>query len=56
MRLGWLEILLFVAILLLLFGSKRIPELMRGLGRGAREFKEGLHGDEKDNKKNDNEP
>jgi sec-independent protein translocase protein TatA len=53
MRLGWVEILLIVAIVLLLFGGKKIPELMKGLGRGAREFKEGLHGDDSPDKKND---
>jgi sec-independent protein translocase protein TatA len=53
MRLGWVEIILIVVILLLLFGAKRIPELMRGLGRGAREFKEGLRGD--DDSKGDKE-
>jgi sec-independent protein translocase protein TatA len=46
MRFGLPEIILIVVILLLLFGAKRIPELMRGLGRGAHEFKEGLRGDE----------
>lgn len=46
-RIGWFEILLIAVILLLLFGGKRIPELMRGLGRGAKEFKDGLHSDEK---------
>lgn len=46
MKLGWIEILLIVAVLLLLFGGKKIPELMRGLGRGTREFKEGLKGDD----------
>jgi sec-independent protein translocase protein TatA len=46
MRLGGLEIVLILAIVLLLFGAKRIPELMKGLGRGAREFKEGLRGDD----------
>ncbi|MBL0061931.1 MAG: twin-arginine translocase TatA/TatE family subunit [bacterium] len=51
MRFGWVEILLIMAIVLLLFGGKRIPELMRGLGRGAKEFKEGLRGDEPDDKK-----
>lgn len=45
MKFGWVEILLIVAIILLLFGARRIPELMRGLGKGAREFKEGLHGE-----------
>ncbi|MCX6601395.1 MAG: twin-arginine translocase TatA/TatE family subunit [bacterium] len=53
MRLGWVEIILIVVILLLLFGAKRIPELLRGLGRGAREFKEGLRGD--DDSKGDKE-
>lgn len=46
MRFGWVEILLIVAIILLLFGGRKIPELLRGLGRGAREFKEGLRGDD----------
>jgi sec-independent protein translocase protein TatA len=49
MRFGWPEILLVLVVVLLLFGGKRIPEMMRGLGRGAREFKEGLkEGNEKD--------
>ena len=39
--LGWAEILLIAFVVLLLFGGKKIPELMRGLGRGVREFKEG---------------
>ncbi|MBK6767089.1 MAG: twin-arginine translocase TatA/TatE family subunit [bacterium] len=46
MRFGWAEVLLIMAIILLMFGAKRIPELMKGLGKGAREFKEGLRGDE----------
>jgi len=51
-RFGWPEILLVLVIVLLLFGGKRIPEMMRGLGRGAREFKEGLReGEEKDDSK-----
>ena len=43
---GLPEILLILVIVLLLFGAKRIPDLMRGLGKGAREFKDGLKGDE----------
>lgn len=39
--LGWTEIILIFLVVLLLFGGKKIPELMRGLGRGVREFKEG---------------
>ena len=46
MKLGWTEILLIAFVVLLLFGGKKIPELMRGLGRGFREFK-----DAKDNVK-----
>lgn len=42
MRLGTWEIILIVLVILLLFGGKKIPELMRGLGRGVRNFKEGL--------------
>lgn len=38
MSLGWNEILLILLVVLLLFGGKKIPELMRGLGKGIREF------------------
>lgn len=50
MGLGAPEIILIVVALLLLFGGKKIPELMRGLGKGVREFKEGQKGAEKDEK------
>ncbi|MCQ2153187.1 MAG: twin-arginine translocase TatA/TatE family subunit [Bacteroidales bacterium] len=39
---GWPEILIIALIILLLFGAKRIPELMKGLGKGVRNFKDGL--------------
>ncbi len=39
--LGSTEIILIVLALLLLFGGKKIPELMRGLGKGISEFKKG---------------
>ena len=39
--LHWLIVL---AIVVLLFGGKKIPEVMRGLGEGIRSFKEGMHG------------
>ena len=48
-NLGAFELLIIVAIVLLLFGGKKIPELMRGLGKGMHEFKkasEGGHSDE----------
>ena len=38
MNLGWTEILLIAFVVLLLFGGKKIPELMRGVGKGIREF------------------
>jgi len=49
-KLGWPEILLIVAVLLLLFGGKKIPELMKGLGRGVKEFKEGMNNPDGDKK------
>jgi sec-independent protein translocase protein TatA len=36
--------LIVLAIIVLLFGGKKIPEVMRGLGEGIRSFKEGMHG------------
>ena len=36
--------LIVLAIIVLLFGGKKIPEVMRGLGEGIRNFKEGMHG------------
>jgi len=41
MGIGSQELLLIVFVALLLFGGKKIPEMMRGLGRGIREFKRG---------------
>ena len=38
-RLGVTEILIILAVILLLFGGKKIPELMKGLGSGIKEFK-----------------
>jgi len=39
---GWQEILLIILIVLLLFGAKRIPEVMRSIGKGVRELKQGM--------------
>jgi sec-independent protein translocase protein TatA len=39
---GWQEILLILVIVLLLFGARRIPEVMKSLGKGVREFKKGI--------------
>ena len=42
------EIILIALIIILMFGAKRIPELMKGLGKGVRSFKEGINDIEKD--------
>ena len=42
--LGTWEIILIVLAILLIFGGKKIPELMRGLGKGIRSFKDGVNG------------
>ena len=47
--LGGGEIFLIVAVLLLMFGGKKIPELMRGLGKGMREFKDASKGVDNEN-------
>jgi len=43
MGLGFSEILIIAIIILLFFGGKKIPELMRGLGKGVRSFKDGMN-------------
>ncbi len=45
---GTWEIVLIVLVILLLFGGKKIPELMKGLGKGVKSFKEGMKEVEKD--------
>lgn len=45
--LGATEIILIIAVVLLLFGGKKIPELMRGMGKGIKEFKSAQSGDDK---------
>ena len=47
---GFWEILLIVLVILLLFGGRRIPELMRGIGKGINNFKKGVKGEEDINK------
>lgn len=42
------EILLIALVVLLFFGGKKIPELMKGLGKGVRSFKEGMNNMEKE--------
>lgn len=53
---GHWEIIAIVVVILLLFGGKKIPELMKGLGKGVKSFKEGVNEVEKeiDNASSDN--
>lgn len=55
MHIGFTEIVIIALIILLLFGGKKIPELMRGLGKGVKSFKDGINGveieEEKEEKK-----
>ena len=46
--LGMREVLLIALVVLLFFGGKKIPELMKGLGKGVRSFKEGMNNMEKE--------
>lgn len=42
-NLGTGEVIIIALVVLLLFGGKKIPELMRGLGKGVKSFKDGMH-------------
>ncbi len=44
LTIGTTEIIIIVALVLLLFGGKKIPELMKGLGKGVKSFKDGVNG------------
>jgi sec-independent protein translocase protein TatA len=55
-NLGTGEIIVIALIVLLLFGGKKIPELMRGIGKGIRNFKEGVNNIESDIEKAGKEP
>ena len=51
---GFQEILLVALIVLLFFGGKKIPELMKGLGKGVKSFKDGMKGEDVDDNVDDN--
>ena len=51
-NLGWGELLIIALVVLLVFGGKKIPELMKGLGKGVRSSKEGMNTPDKE----ENEP
>ena len=48
---GFQEIIIIALVVLLLFGGKKIPELMKGLGKGVRSFKDGMNGTDQEEKK-----
>ena len=52
-RIGLLEVLLIVVVILLLFGANRLPKALGGLGKGVREFKKGLKGDDTEDSASD---
>ena len=58
LAIGHWEIIAIVLVILLLFGGKKIPELMKGLGKGVKSFKEGMNEVEKelDDVTSDNKP
>lgn len=53
LAIGPMQITLIVVVVLLIFGGKKIPELMRGLGSGIKEFKDASKEDEPKNDKVD---
>lgn len=50
---GTQEIIIIALVVLLLFGGRKIPELMRGLGKGVKSFKDGMNGKEEKEVKNE---
>ncbi len=54
-NLGTCEIVIIAIVVLLLFGGKKIPELMKGIGKGVKNFKDGVKGLEDDIKLDDTE-
>lgn len=54
-RIGITEILIILAIVLLLFGGRKIPELMKGLGSGLKEFKNAAKDEHKEEKEKQQE-
>ena len=48
MRVGFTELLIILAIVLLMFGSKKLPELADGMGKAIRNFKRGINSEDED--------
>ena len=53
---GLMELIVILVIILLLFGYKRLPELMRNMGKGGKEFKKGIKEEEEEKKKGEEGP
>lgn len=53
---GTTELIIIIIIILLLFGGKKIPELMRGIGKGVKSFKDGMKDIDNDIKGNNDKP
>ena len=53
MDVGPVELLIVLAVVLLLFGSKKLPELAKGMGQAAKEFRSGLNDDHEPEKDSD---
>ena len=51
--LGSTELIIIVIVILLLFGGKKIPKLMRGIGKGVKSFKDGMNGADNEEEKKD---
>lgn len=59
LALSWQHLLIVAVILLILFGGKKIPEMMRGLGSGIKEFKDAVKEEDKktpEDSKNNSDP
>ena len=54
LALSWQHLLIVAVILLILFGGKKIPEMMKGLGSGIKEFKDAVKEDDKKNNDSSN--
>ena len=54
-NIGMGEIIIIALVVLLLFGGKKIPELMNGLGKGVKSFKDGMNGTNASEKESDKE-
>ena len=50
---GAQEVIIIALIILLLFGGKKIPELMKGIGKGVKNYKKGIEGDDDDEEESD---